>query len=137
MVFSSQAAGYKETFPVSDVTVIFALMFAAASLAIYGAYWVLVFNRKANKIVNRRLDLGQSLSNSSAVLETLRRERGFREDGNPVLRRLSDWLTQTGMRVQRTTLLLVFVALSLALILVFSSLLGAGLLAVILAVAAS
>lgn len=137
MVSSSQAAGYKETFPVSDITVIFALMFAAASLAIYGAYWVLVFNRKANKIVNRRLDLGQSLGSSSAVLETLRRERGFREDGNPMLRRFSDWLTQTGMRVQRTTLILVFVALSLALILVFSSFLGAGLLAIILAVAAS
>jgi tight adherence protein B len=122
---------------VSDITVIFVLMFAAASLAIYGAYWVLVFNRKANKIVNRRLDLGQSLGNSSAVLETLRRERGFREGGHPILGRISDWLTQTGMRVQSTTLLLVFVALCLALMLVFSSLLGVGLLAIILAVVAS
>jgi len=137
MVFSSQAAGYKETFPVSDLTVIFALMFAAASLAIYGAYWVLVFNRKANKIVNRRLDLGQSLGSSSAVLETLRRERGFREGGHPVLGRMSDWLTQTGMRVQSTTLILVFVALCLALMLVLSSLLGVGLLAIILALMAS
>ena len=120
----------------SDITVIFVLMFAAASLAIYGAYWVLVFNRKANKIVNRRLDLGQSLS-SSAVLETLRRERGFREGAHPIFARISDWLTQTGMRVQRTTLILVFVALCLALTLVLSSLLGVGVLAIFLAVAAS
>ena len=121
----------------SDLTVIFALIFAAASLAIYGAYWILVFNRKANKIVNRRLDLGQSLDNSSAVLETLRRERGFRDETNPTLRKISDWLTQTGMRVQGTTLILVFVALCLALMLVLSSLLGIGLLAVVLAVIAS
>jgi tight adherence protein B len=122
---------------VSDLTVIFALIFAAASLAIYGAYWILVFNRKANKIVNRRLDLGQSLDSSSAVLETLRRERGFRDETNPTLRKISDWLTQTGMRVQGMTLVLVFVALSLALMLVLSSLLGIGLLAIVLAVIVS
>jgi tight adherence protein B len=122
---------------VSGLTVISALMFAAATLAIYGAYWVLVFNRKANKIVNRRLDLGQSLDSSAAVLETLRRERGFREDSHPMLGRISDWLTQTGLRVQSTTLILVFVALCLALILALGSFLGAGLLTIALAVAAS
>ena len=67
----------------------------------------------------------------------MRRERGFRDETNPTLRHFSDWLTQTGMRVQRTTLVLVFVALCLALMLVFSSLLGIGLLAVVLAVFAS
>jgi tight adherence protein B len=137
MVISSPAGGYKETVPVSDLTVIFVLMFAAASLAIYGAYWVLVFNRKANKIVNRRLDLGQSLGSSSAVLETLRRERGFREGANPTLSRISDWLTQTGLRVQGTTLILIFVALCLASALVFASFLGLSLLTIILALAAS
>ena len=50
------------------------------------------------------------------------------------MRQISDWLTQTGLRVQRTTLILVFVALSLALMIVLSSLLGAGLLAIILAI---
>ncbi len=118
----------------SDLSVIFALIFAAASLAAYAVYWVFILNRRANKIVNRRLDLAQNLESSSAVLETLRRERGFREESSPTLRRMSDWLTQTGLRVQRTTLILVFVALSLALILVLSSFLGAGFLAIILAV---
>jgi tight adherence protein B len=122
---------------VSDLTVIFVLMFAAASLAVYGAYWVLVINRKANKIVNRRLDLGKSLDSSSAVLETLRRERGFRDEANPTLRHISDWLTQTGMRVQGMTLILIFVALCLALILVFSSYLGKGFLPIVLAIIAS
>lgn len=121
----------------NDLPVIYILIFAAASLACYGAYWILIFNRRASKIVNRRLDLSQSLDNSSAVLDTLRRERGFREEGSPIFRQISDWLTQTGLRVQRTTLILVFVALSLALILIFSSLLGAGLLAILLAILTS
>jgi tight adherence protein B len=119
---------------VTDLTVILTLFFAAASLAAYGAYWIFIFNRRANKIVNRRLDLAQSLDSSSAVLETLRRERGFRDESSPILRRISDWLTQTGLHVQRTTLVLVFVALSLALIIVLSSLLGAGLLMTVLGV---
>jgi tight adherence protein B len=122
---------------VNDVSVIVILIFAAASLAAYAAYWVFVLNRSANKIVNRRLDLAQSLGNSSVVLDTLRRERGFREEGNDTVRQISDWLTQTGLRVQRTTLVLVFVALSLALTLVLSSLMGVGILAIVLAVLAS
>jgi tight adherence protein B len=122
---------------VNDVSVIVILIFAAASLAAYAAYWVFVVNRSTNKIVNRRLDLAQSLGNSSAVLDTLRRERGFREEGNDTVRKISDWLTQTGLRVQRMTLVLVFVALSLALTLVLSSLMGVGILAIVLAVLAS
>ena len=86
---------------VSDLAVIFTLIFVAASLAIYGVYWVFVFNRREHKIINRRLDLSKRLDDSSVVLETLRRERGFRNDTNPILRQFSDWLTQTGIRVQR------------------------------------
>ena len=107
----------------SDLSVIFLLIFVAASLAIYGVYWIFVFNRRAYKIVNRRLELSKQLD-SSVVLETLRRERGFRNDSNPVLRHFSDWLTQTGIRVQRTSLILVFIALSLALTFAFSLVLG-------------
>jgi tight adherence protein B len=119
---------------VSDLTVIFALMFLAASLAIYGVYWVFVFNRRTSNIVNRRLDLVRKLDNSSTVLETLRRERGFRDETNPVLRHCSDWLTQTGIVVQRSSLILVFVAVCLALMLIFSSVLGLGITSLFLAV---
>jgi tight adherence protein B len=122
---------------VSDLTIIFALIFLAASLAIYGVYWVFVFNRRTSSIVNRRLDLSQKLESSSAVLETLRRERGFRDETNPVLRRCSDWLTQTGIVVQRSSLGLVFAAVCLALMLVFSSLLGFGITSLLLAVLAA
>ena len=44
----------------SDLWVIFALIFLAASLAIYGVYWIFVFNRREHKTINRRLDLAKS-----------------------------------------------------------------------------
>jgi tight adherence protein B len=120
---------------VTDLTVIFTLIFLAASLAIYGVYWVFVFNRRSTNIVNRRLDLAEKLDSSSAVLETLRRERGFRDETNPILRHCSDWLMQTGIVVQRSSLILVFAAVCLALMLIFSSVLGFGITSLSLAVA--
>lgn len=118
----------------SDLSLVFVLVFVAASLAIYGVYWVFVFNRREHKILNRRLDLSKRVSDSSVVLETLRSERGFRNESNPILREYSDWLTQTGVRIQPQSLVLVFAALSLALLLVFSQIPGIGLISVVLAV---
>ena len=46
----------------SELWVIFALIFLAASLAIYGVYWIFVFNRREHKTINRRLDLAKSLA---------------------------------------------------------------------------
>ena len=95
----------------SDLSVIFTLIFVAASLAIYGVYWIFVFNRREHKTINRRLDLTKRLDDSSVVLETLLRERGFRNETNPILRQFGDWLTQTGIPVERRSLVLVFTAL--------------------------
>ncbi len=121
----------------SDLSVILILVFAAASLAIYGVYWIFVFSRRENKIVNRRLELSQSIDEPTVVLETLRRERGFRNDNNPILRYFSDWLTQTGIRVQGTSLVLVLAALFLAWVIVFSLILGVGVLPIALAAIAA
>lgn len=120
----------------SDLWVIFALIFAAASLAIYGVYWIFVFNRREHKTINRRLDLAKSLD-SAVVLQTLLRERGFRNETNPVLRQFGDWLTQTGVPVERKSLVLAFLALCVAWILIFSQMLGIGLAALVLAVLAA
>ena len=111
----------------SDLWVIFTLIFIAASLAIYGLYWVFVFNRREQQIINRRLELSKQLDGPSAVLQALRRERGFRTEANPAFVRYSDWLTQTGVRVQPMALFLVFLALWLALMVGISLRLGMGL----------
>jgi tight adherence protein B len=108
----------------NDLTIIVALIFAAATLTVYGGYWVVVFNRREQRLVNRRLELSKSLNNSSAVLETLREERGFRNFNNPIVRRLSDWLSQTGMPIRRRTLGLASLIIDLVLTALLSLFLG-------------
>jgi tight adherence protein B len=121
----------------SDLAIIFALMFLAATLAIYGVYWIFVFNRREQKILNRRLELSKQIANPSIVLEALRQERGFRNLSNPLSRRISDWLTQTGRRFVLRTVLLFYTAIALAFALLFSLLLGVGLQSIMLAMGAA
>jgi tight adherence protein B len=116
----------------SDISIVFLLTFLAATLTIYGAYWFFVFNRRGQKIINRRLELSKSLANASDVLEALRQERGFSNFSNPTLRQLSDWLTQTGLRVEHRTLGLIFLTVFLALVVILSTLLGFGLIPLLL-----
>src|SRR5215472_8317894 len=116
----------------SDLTIIIALVFGAATLSIYGAYWIVVFDRRERHLINRRLDLSKSLNNSSAVLETLREERGFRNFNNPVVRRLSDWLSQTGIPIKPRMLGLAYAIIWLLLSALFSVFVGFGLTAIVL-----
>jgi tight adherence protein B len=106
---------------VSDLSVIIVLIFLAATLASYGFYWVFFFNRREQRVINRRLELGRQLRNPTAVLATLRDERGIRNVTNPTLRRLSDWLTQTGTDVGRRSLMLTFAAVCVTLTFAFSA----------------
>jgi tight adherence protein B len=80
----------------SDLSLIFVLVFLAATFAVYGFYWFFIFNRRDQRTVNRRLELSKQLRNPSAVLAILRDERGIRNFSSPLLRRFGDWLTQTG-----------------------------------------
>ncbi|MFZ0152074.1 MAG: type II secretion system F family protein, partial [Xanthobacteraceae bacterium] len=85
-----------------------------------------IVNRREQRLFNRRLELSKSLHNPSAVLETLREERGFSNFSNPALRRLSDWLSQTGLPVKPRTLGLAFLILYLVLSALLSIVLGFG-----------
>jgi tight adherence protein B len=118
---------------VSDLTIIFVLVFLAATLAVYAFYWVFFFNRREQHTINRRLELNKELRNASAVLATLRDERGIRNVTNPTLRQLSDWLTQTGTNMGRRNFILVFSALWLVLSIVLSESLALGFTAILLA----
>src|SRR5580658_585310 len=115
------------------------LVFLAASFAIYGFYWVFIFNRREQRVINRRLELGRQLRNPTAVLATLRDERGIRNVGNPRLRQLSDWLTQTGTDMSGKTFVAAFAAVCVVLAFAMSPVvgfLGAICLAVVAAAAA-
>jgi tight adherence protein B len=109
---------------VSDLSIILVLVFVAATLAIYGFYWFFFFNRREQRVINRRLELGRQLRNPSAVLATLRDERGIRNVSNPTLRQLSDWLTQTGTDIGRQSLILAASVVWVILTFAFSAILG-------------
>lgn len=112
----------------SDLSIIFALVFLAATFGIYAFYWVFVFNRRERQVINRRLELNRQLRNSSAVLAALRDERGIRNVDNPMLRQLSEWYTQTGTNVSQKNLVLAFLSICFALILICNEILQLGLL---------
>lgn len=116
-----------------DLSIIFVLVFLAATLAVYAFYWVFVFNRHEQQVINRRLELNKQLRDASAVLATLRDERGIRNLTNPTLRQLSDWLSQTGINVVRRSTLLMALAVCLVLTFAFNEVLGLGLGAILLA----
>jgi tight adherence protein B len=109
----------------SDLSVIFALVFFAATAAVYGFYWVFIFNHREKQTLNRRLELGKQLRSSSAVLATLRDERGIRNIENPTLRRLGDWITQTGTDVGRRAFILSFAGIFAILTILFTETFGA------------
>ncbi|HWP26197.1 MAG TPA: type II secretion system F family protein [Xanthobacteraceae bacterium] len=113
--------------------VIYALIVGAVLLGVQGA--VLMFrNRKMDAAVNRRLMLTAQGASPGAVLETLRRERGFGDFDRPFLRNLSDFWTQTGLRFDINKLAFACFALSLTFFLVFTLLLGFSVIALLLSV---
>lgn len=121
----------------SDLSVIFVLVFLAATLAVYAFYWVFIFNRREQHVINRRLELNRELRSASAVLATLRDERGIGDVSNPTLRQLSEWLTQTGNSTSRRNLALLALALWLILSVALGKILEFGITAVLLAAIAT
>lgn len=117
--------------------IIYALVFGAVLLAVQATYWLAFRMRSTQKSVNRRLTLTQRLANPTAVLEALRQERGFADFDNQLARKLSDWLTQTGLQIDRNLLALVAFALSGLLFITLSISLGFGLTSVTIAVVMS
>jgi len=123
-------------FDLDQLWIIYLLVFGAVLLAVQASYRLFVRNRRTKKTLNRRLVLTQQLSNPTAVLEALRQERGFGEFDNPILAWLNEFLTQTGMTIDRNLLMLWTFALSGLLFVVFSLKLGFGFLTFVLAVIA-
>jgi tight adherence protein B len=117
----------------SDLSLIFLLVFLAATFAVYGFYWFFIFNRREQQTVNRRLELSKQLRNSSAVLAILRDERGIRNFSSPLLRQLSDGLTQSGTDITNKTFIASFLAIFLILMIISNKFLDFGFMTVLIA----
>lgn len=110
---------------------IYFVIFAAVVLAVQAVYLVFFRLRTQKKAINRRLALGSELTGTETVLETLRRERGFTNVSSPIYQRINDWLTQTGLSINRTALVLAAVAIFIALFLIIGLIFGYGPLSVV------
>ena len=116
---------------------IYGLAFAATALGVQALYWLVLRSRQAQQSINRRLQLSGQLSGRSGVLDALRHERGFADFRNPTLRRLSDLLTQTGLRFDQNLFIFSCVGLCALFFLVFGFILGYGAIALVAAIATS
>jgi len=119
-----------------ELWIIYALAFGATLLGVQGLYWVFSRTQQEKKAINRRLALGEQLRTPAAVLETLRRERGFgTASGIQMFAGLEELVLQTGLRIEPVRLLLLVLAVAALLLLIFSYVLGFGISAFALALA--
>jgi tight adherence protein B len=122
---------------VDNLSLIFVLVFLAATLGIYAFYWFFIFNRREQSVINRRLQLTRQLRDASAVLATLRDERGIRNVSNPILRQAGDWLSQSGVNIRRRNVIMSWAAIGVALVIILSKVFGFGFASVALGVVAT
>jgi len=119
---------------VSQLALFSLFVFVAAILAVEAIYWIVLRSRQASSAINRRLALTRQLAGPREVLNALRSERGLSDLDTPLLSRVNDWLAQTGLRLNRRSLLVSAAGLTAALFLVFGVAAGFGLVALALAI---
>ena len=118
----------------NELWIVIALVFAATLLGVYAVYPPIARARQASRSTDRRLVRSAELAGSGEVKNALRDERGIVEFDNPVLRSINDFLTQSGLRINRTALMLSVFALSLALFFVWSFIFGRGFVSLLLSI---
>jgi tight adherence protein B len=118
----------------NELWIIGILVFAAVVLGFEAAYWLIFRSWQAKKSITRRLTLTKRLANRAAVLNALRAERSLFDGKHPLLRKLNDRLAQTGLRLDRGVLLLSIAALATVLFLVWSVIVGPGLISITAAI---
>jgi Flp pilus assembly protein TadB len=99
--------------------VITLLVFAAALFGIVAIYWLAFEARNTQKSISRRLTRSREHKDQAEVLDALRHERRIFSSDIPAIKQLNEWLTQTGLRLDRNWLLFSVFAATAALFLVF------------------
>ena len=118
----------------NELWIIGLLVFVAVVLGFEASYWLISRSWQAKKSITRRLTLTKRLANRAAVLNALRAERSLFDGKHPLLRKLNDRLAQTGLRLDRGVLLLSISALATVLFLVWSAIVGPGLISITAAI---
>ena len=116
-----------------ELWVISSFVFATTLLAVV-AVGLTFETRTTRRSISRRLALTARLASCSDVLEALRRERGLIDTPIPAFFGINDFLTQTGLRLDRNSLLLWILVLGASTFVLFGLLLGFGFLSFVLGI---
>jgi tight adherence protein B len=100
---------------VSELWIITLLVFIAALFGILAVHGLTFGARETNNAITRRLASRQSTRSQTEALDALRRRRGIVDDDLPLLKHFNQWLTQTGLRIEWSWLLLYAFAIGMAL----------------------
>lgn len=103
----------------NELGVITLLVFAAALFGIVAIYWLAFEARNTQKSISRRLTRSREHKDQAEVLDALRHERRIFSSDIPAIKQLNEWLTQTGLRLDRNWLLFSVFGATAALFIVF------------------
>ena len=118
----------------TQLTVIYIVIFCAVLLGVQGAYWLFSEQQRTRGAINRRLVLAKQGAHSQEVFEALKRERGLVGLDSKHFVHLNDLIIQTGLRLDQTLLISVGFGLSVLFFILFGLAFGYGLIAFLLAV---
>jgi len=123
----------KEEEKLSQLWVIYIIIFCAVLLAVQGAYWAYAEKQKTREAVNRRLVVAKRESSGQATLEALKRERGLVGVESPYLERLNSLVVQSGLRLDAKVWIGAGFLLGLAVFMLLGLVFDAGLISFVLA----
>jgi tight adherence protein B len=118
----------------SELTLIYVVIFCAVLLAVQGGYWYFSERQRTRGAINRRLLLAKQTHSAKEVFETLKRERGLSALNNERFARLNNLLIQTGLRLDARLLIAITLGLALLYFVLFGTAFGYGALSFICAV---
>ena len=115
----------------SQLSLIYIIIFCAVLLAVQGAYWLFTEQQRARGAINRRLILTKQTGSAQEIFDTLKRERGLSGLDNEHFAHLNDLIIQTGMSLDGKLLIAIAFSLGLLLFVLTGTAFGFGLLAFI------
>ena len=87
----------------SDLWIIFCVVFAAVIFAVHALYWLIAGAQRRGATLKRRLALSAGRA-ASEPIDILRQERGLANFDHPRLASLNEFLAQTGVKISLFTL---------------------------------
>jgi len=119
----------------NEFWIIVGLVFGATLLGVQAIYGPIARSRHAAKSTDRRLAQSAEQSGRSEVVNALRNQRGIAEFSSPLLRRINDLITQSGLQVTRNMLIFTMLVGSAVLFVIWALVFGRGIASGFLAIA--